>query len=137
MPNRIQGCEGNLFLEDGGNVSQLVVDTTSVTIDRASATNQLNVHGDCNAQTIASTKSYTISCEGLISTDDLGQAEIEEGDTVPWIWWATAGRTAGDPNYAGTVVIDSLSLTFPADGQATFSMSATGSGALAKNNVVL
>ncbi len=135
MANRIKGCEGTLHLTDNGSNLQLVIDTQNMSITETAETETINVHGDCNAITVASSNSYEVSFDGLMSTDDLGQAEIRIGQTVSWTWFMTEGQLGTDPSYSGDFVINSIEKSFPSDSRVTFSISASGSGALVKSNV--
>lgn len=132
MPNRIKGCEGTLHLDDG--VLQLVADTQNMSINESAETETVNVHGDCAAQTLASTTSYEISFDGMLSSDDVGQIVIDVGTTIAWTWYLTAAQTGSDPQYSGDIVVNSVEKSMPADGRCTFSVSGTGDGALVKVN---
>lgn len=135
MANRIKGCEGTLHLTDNASALQLVADTQNMSITESADTESINVHGTCDAVTLSSTTSYELSFDGLFSTDDVGQAEVAIGDTVPWSWYVTSDQTAAGPKYSGDMVITSVERSFPSDARATFSVSGTGSGSLVKTNV--
>lgn len=133
MANRIKGCEGTLHLYDGA-ADQLVADTQNMSINESAETETVNVHGDCAAQTLASTTSYEISFDGMLSSDDVGQVIIDIGTTVAWTWYMTSDQTASGPAYSGDIVVNSVEKSMPADGRCTFSISGTGDGALVKDN---
>lgn len=135
MANRIKGREGVLNLEDSGTTMRKVLDTQDMTITENSDVEQFAVHDDLGDQTGDSGIAYEMSFQGLLSTDDPGQAEIVAGQLVPWEWWVTQGRTGSDPRYYGTVRIESIERTFPSDGRVGFSITAKGEGVLGKDNI--
>lgn len=135
MAGRIQGKTGTLHLTDSSNNLQFVVDTQNMTINESSSNEQISVHGTTGAITVSSEETYTVTFDGLISTEDAGQLEIKKGTGVDWTWYVTADQTSAGPAYSGTFVISSLDRSFPADGRVTFSVSADGSGDLVKANI--
>ena len=135
MANRIKGAEGTLHLTDSDSNLQLVADTQNMTITESAENETVNVHGTTAAQTLSSTTSYEVSFDGMLSTDNLGQAVISVGDTVPWTWYMTSDKTGTGPSYSGNLVISSVEKSMPADGRATFSVSGSGDGELVKTNI--
>ena len=134
MANRIKGCEGSLHLTDSESALQLVADTQNMTITETAETETVNIHGTCAAQTLSSTTSYEVSFDGMLSTTDVGQVIIEIGDTVDWTWYMTSDQTGTGASYSGSFVVNSVEKSMPADGRASFSISASGDGTLVKTN---
>lgn len=135
MANRIRGCEGSLHLTDTDTNKQLVADTQNMSINESASTESISIHGTCSQITVSSEVTYEISFDGLLSTDDLGQAEIQIGEEVPWTWYCTSDQTASGASYSGTFVVESIERSMPADGRCTFSVSGQGSGDLVRTNV--
>lgn len=135
MPNRIEGKKGTLHLTDTNSALQFVADTQNMSINESASTEGVSVHGEDSQVTLSSEVTYELSFDGMFSTDDAGQAEIQIGETVPWTWYVTADQTGAGPAYSGSMVISSVERSFPADGRASFSVSGTGTGDLVRTNV--
>ena len=83
------------------------------------------------AENLAGVNSWSIDCEGFIVASDAAYSDLED---------AWDGRTSvkvqvlmpSGKKYTGTAIITDFPNEFPQDGAATFSLSLTGTGALAK-----
>lgn len=83
------------------------------------------------AENVAGVNSWSIDCDGYLVAGDNALAKMED------IWHARGKvkveiRVPSGNKYTGDAIISDFPAEFPTDGGATFSISFTGTGALAK-----
>lgn len=82
------------------------------------------------AENVAGVNSWSVDCDGFMVASDAAYAELE----TKWMNRQTIDveiRVPSGKTYSGTAIIADFPAEFPQDGAATFSISLTGTGALA------
>ncbi len=128
-----KGCEGKVLLNDGSG-AETVGEVTSIEITETANNNTFKTFGSCDDRTENLGKGYTVSIEGRYCNTDAGQVQIAVGDVIAWQYFVGGDVIASPPEYAGNFRIDELTISASADETVTFSITATGDGALDRNN---
>jgi len=128
-----KGCEGKILLNDGSG-AETVGEVTSIEITETANNNTFKTFGSCDDRTETLGKGYTVSLEGRYDNSDVGQVQIAVGDIVSWEYFPGGDIIATPPEYSGSLRIDELTISASADETVTFSVSATGDGALLRTN---
>ena len=94
-------------------------------------------------ETIAGKNSWSATCEGLLSFDDLIDSvaaltyedlyDAQIARTAVAVKWTTG--VTGDTEFSGNALITGLDLTAPNDENGTYSFTLTGTGALGKATI--
>ena len=128
-----QGCEGEVIFNDGSG-AQTVGEVTSISVTRTANNNTYKVFGDCNDKTENLSKGWSISLEGRYCNTDAGQVQIEEGKLLDMSWFPGGQAISTPPQFSGSIRIDEITLDASADETITFSLTATGDGAIVLAN---
>jgi hypothetical protein len=128
-----KGCEGKIVLNDGSG-AETVGEVTSIEITESANNNTFKTFGSCDDRTENLGKGYTVSIEGRYCNTDAGQVQIAVGDVIGWEYYPGGDVIALPPEYSGNFRVDELTISASADETVTFSVSATGDGALARAN---
>lgn len=128
-----KGCEGEVIFNDGGG-AETVGEVTSFELTETANNNTYKTFGDCNDKTENLGKGWTVSIEGRYCNTDPGQVQIDVGEVLAMQYYPGGSAIVTPPEYAGNIRIDEVTISASADETVTFSLTATGDGALTKNN---
>lgn len=127
---KVAGVDVLLYSKIGGTKT-VVGGQSGATLNRETNVLEVTSKESGWAENLAGVKSWSIECEGYVVVDDTAYDALEQawedGVEIDVEIAVPSGNT-----YAGKAIIASFPLEAPQDDAMTFSLSLTGSGALAK-----